>query len=237
MSCLKAFGLAFNMLTIFPLFTIHSFDTGINGRSAIFYPLIGFLLGGVLYGLYALLSAHLPQTHLAVILFALSILFSGALHLDGLADTIDGLFVDKNRSLEVMKDPHIGGMGMVLSVVFLVVKLSAFIHFQAWELLAVVMLLSRFGAVVAIYNFRYISSGVGALIKEELQTRYLLTTLLYTSLLAFLFGFSSGILLTLLTTFLLGSLLSRRYGGLNGDMYGFIIEINELILLNYLIFQ
>lgn len=235
MSYFKAFALAFNMFTIFPLFKIHNFEDGINGKSAIFYPLIGFLIGSLLYGVYFLLQDHLPQIHLTVIIFALSIILTGALHLDGFSDTIDGLFVKKEKALEVMKDSHVGGMGMIFTSVFLIVKLSSFIYFDAFYLLPIVMMASRLNAVFSIYIFEYISSGVGALIKKELKSSYVIFTLLYSSLLAFVFGFSFCIIAALLGMLIMGSLFRARYQGLNGDIYGFIIEVTELILLNCLI--
>ncbi|MFT7861069.1 MAG: adenosylcobinamide-GDP ribazoletransferase [Sulfurimonas sp.] len=235
MSYFKAFALAFNMFTIFPLFKIHTYEDGINGKSAIFYPLIGFLLGAVLYGIYHLLEGHIPQVHLAVIIFALSILFTGALHLDGFSDTVDGLFVQKEKALKVMKDSHVGGMGMIFTFVFLLLKLSSFIYFDAWVLLPIVMMASRLGGSLSIYLFNYISSGVGALIKKELKTSYIIITLLLSLFLSFAFGFTLSIVVALTTMLITGSLLTKRYRGLNGDMYGFIIEVSELILLNCLI--
>lgn len=236
MSYFKAFALAFNMFTIFPFFKIHTYDKGINGKSALFYPLIGFLLGSLLYGIYTLLNTHFPPMHLAVILFALSVLFTGALHLDGLSDTIDGLFVSKEKALEVMKDSHVGGMGMIFTFVFLILKLSSFIYFNVWYLLPVIMMASRLNATLAIYLFPYISSGVGLLIKQELKTLYIVIALLYSSVLAFTFGATFCIIAGLLVMLLIGNLFHGRYQGLNGDMYGFIIEISELVLLNCLVF-
>ncbi len=235
MSYFKAFALAFNMFTIFPFFKIHTFNEGINGKSALFYPLIGFLLGSLLYGVYTLLQTHFPPVHLAVILFALSVLFTGALHLDGLSDTIDGLFVSKEKALEVMKDSHVGGMGMIFTFVFLIFKLSSFIYLNAWYLLPIIMMASRLNATLAIYLFPYISNGIGLLVKQELKTLYIVIALIYTSILAFIFGATFCIIAALLVMLLIGSLLHTRYKGLNGDMYGFIIEVSELILLNCLI--
>jgi len=158
-----AFWLSFNMLTIFPIFKIHTFFKGINGYSAMFYPLIGVILGTMLYIASKLGNAFFDPTYVSVIIFALWVLFSGAIHLDGFSDTIDGIFVEKNRSLEVMKDPHVGTMGMIFSVVFLMLKLFALMHIKDFSALVVVLMLSRLNATVAIYFFNYISSGVGML--------------------------------------------------------------------------
>jgi len=232
---IKSFSLAFNMLTIIPFFKVHDFFKGINGYTAMFYPLVGFILGLILWSIHALLEPYIPATHLAVIIFALWILLTGALHLDGLSDTIDGLFVDKKRALEVMKDSHVGGMGMVFTVVFLLLKLSSVIYFGAYYLLPVILMLSRLNAVLAIYVYEYISSGVGALIKEELTMKQLLTALLLSLVVASLFSFLSAFIISALVFLFCAKFFISRLGGLNGDNYGFIIEMTELFLLNYII--
>ena len=156
MRLFQGFALAFSMLSIIPFFRVHTFFKGINGYSAMFYPVIGFLLGSVLYFTHLLLEEYLPQTHLSVIIFALWVLITGGIHLDGLSDTVDGLFVDKSKALEVMKDSHIGGMGMIFSALFLLLKLSSLIHYQAYYLLPIILMFSRLNATLALYFYNYV---------------------------------------------------------------------------------
>jgi len=155
MRLLKGFALAFNMLSIIPFFRVHDFFKGINGYSAMFYPLVGFILGSFLWATHYALDDYVPTTHLAVIIFALWVLITGALHLDGLSDTIDGLFVNREKALEVMKDSHVGGMGMIFTLVFLTLKVSSLIHFDAFYLLPVILMFSRLNATLGIYFYNY----------------------------------------------------------------------------------
>ena len=235
MKLLKGFALAFNMLTIFPFFKIHNFFKGINGYSAMFYPLVGFLLGSLLLGIHTLLQNSLPPVHLAVLIFVLWVSITGAIHLDGLSDTIDGLFVPKEKALEIMKDSNVGGMGMVFTFVFLAFKLSSVVYFEAFYLLPIILMFSRLNALGAIYFYPYISSGVGSLLKEELSIKHLLFALFYSVLLGYLFSSLVLFLVALLVLILCTSFFTKRQGGLNGDMYGFIIEVTELALLNFVI--
>ncbi|MEA3369956.1 MAG: adenosylcobinamide-GDP ribazoletransferase [Campylobacterota bacterium] len=235
MRLLKAFALAFNMLTIIPFFKVHDFFKGINGYSAMFFPLVGFILGLLLWATHSLLQDSLPSTHLAVIIFSLWVLTTGALHLDGLSDTIDGLFVSKDKALEVMKDSHVGGMGMVFTLVFLLLKLSSVIHFEAFYLLPIVLMFSRLNAVIAIYFYNYISSGVGKLLKEELSFKYFAFGVFYSLVLAYFFSSVWMFLIALFVLLIIAKFFTLRLGGLNGDIYGFIIEVTELALLNYII--
>ena len=235
MRLLKGFALSFNMLSIIPFFKVHDFFNGINGYSAMFYPLVGFILGSLLWAVHYLLESHIPTTHLAVIIFGLWVLVTGALHIDGFSDTVDGLFVNKDKALDVMKDSHVGGMGMTFTIVFLLLKLSSVIHFEAYYLLPIILMFSRLNATLSIYFYDYISSGVGKLIKEELGKKQLFFAVLYTLSLAFLFNFLDAFIISTLVLIVCAKFFTSRLGGLNGDTYGFIIEVTELALLNYII--
>nr|WP_321267379.1 adenosylcobinamide-GDP ribazoletransferase [uncultured Sulfurimonas sp.] len=227
----KGFALAMSMMTSIPFFKVHDFNKGINGYAVLFYPLIGFILGLILWATHSLLDGHLPDLHLGIIIFALWVILTGALHLDGFSDTIDGLFVSKERAIEVMKDPNTGGMGMVFTVTFLILKASSLAVFDAFYLLPLVLMLSRFNAVLAIYFFPYISkNGMGTLAKEELTRSQLIMAFVYVGLLSIS---SFGLfVLTLFVLFVIKSFFIKRYGGFTGDIYGFSIEVTELILLN-----
>ena len=235
MKLLKGFALAFNMLSIIPFFKVHKFFDGINGYSAMFYPLVGFILGSLLWGTQVLLQDYVPPTHLAVLIFGLWVLITGALHIDGLSDTIDGLFVSKEKALDVMKDAHVGGMGMTFSFVFLSLKVSSIIHFQAYELLPIILMLSRLNASLAIYFYDYISTGIAEILKKEFETKHLLFASASSVALAYSFNFLDAFLLSVLVLIVSAKFFSSRLGGLNGDIYGFIIELTELVLLNYII--
>jgi len=228
---LKGFALSFSMLTSLPFFKIHDFDKGINGYAVMFYPLVGFFLGLILWLTHSFLVGFLEPMHLGIVIFALLVMLTGGLHLDGLSDTIDGLFVSKEKALEVMKDSHTGGMGMIFSVVFLILKASTFAHFEAFYLLPLVLMFSRFNASFAICKFSYINkNGIGALAKQEFTKEQLFIAFLYVSILS-LFSFWLFVL-SMLVLFVIKTFFVKRYGGFSGDIYGFSIEITELILLN-----
>ena len=232
----EGFALAVSMLSIVPFFKVHDFYKGINGYAVMFYPLVGFLLGSFLYAAFVLLTPFFPPLHVSIIIFSLWVLLTGALHLDGLSDTIDGLFVDKKRALEVMKDPHNGGMGMTFSIVFLLLKASSVAAMDALYLLPVILLLSRLNTVLEIYFYPYISkNGMGSLAKEELTGKELITAVGYSLIVVVLFGSYTLMFASLLAMFVIKSFFLKRYGGFTGDIYGFSIEITELVLLNIVI--
>jgi adenosylcobinamide-GDP ribazoletransferase len=97
------------------------------GRSLLWYPAVGLLFGVILAGLQWLLGAVAPMLQAALLLGAW-VLLSGALHLDGLADSADawlGGFGDRARTLDIMKDPRSGPLAVVTLIVVLLLKFSA----------------------------------------------------------------------------------------------------------------
>ena len=234
---LAGFALAVNMLTILPFFKIHNFFKGINGYAVMSYPLVGALLGVLLWFTYIVLLPYLPAPHLHVILFVLWVLLTGALHLDGFSDTVDGLFVPKERAEEVMKDPHAGGMGMIFSITFLLFKASSLLYVGAIYLLPVILMLSRYNAVLAIYFFPYIrKEGMSTLAKAEFTQKQLLLSSLFVGTVVVLSGSYLLLAFSLLTLLLVKRFFIKRLGGFSGDIYGFLIEMSELVLLNVLLF-
>ena len=112
------FWIALQFLTVIPIQLSRVPNQEENARSVLCYPLIGLLIGLILYSLSWLLS---PVPHLlsATLILIIWIWLTGGLHLDGLADTADawvGGFGDKQRTLEIMKDPSCGPIG-VLSLI------------------------------------------------------------------------------------------------------------------------
>lgn len=234
----KGFALAVSMLTTVPFFKIHDFFKGINGYAVMFYPLVGFLLGLILWGVQSLLSPFAPSFHIGIIIFVLWVLLTGALHLDGLSDTVDGLYVTKEKALKVMKDSHVGGMGMIVSATFLIAKASSLAHFEAFYLLPIILMLPRLNVVLAIYFYPYVSpNGMSTLAKAELTKTELFIALFYSLVLVAFFNIWLALVSALLVLFVIKSFFIKRYGGFTGDIYGFSIEVTELILLNVLLFS
>ena len=97
------------------------------GRSLLWYPLVGLLFGLLLWLASHFLQGTAAPLH-AALLLTLWVLLSGALHLDGLADSADawlGGFGDRERTLQIMKDPRSGPIAVVTLVLVLLLKFCA----------------------------------------------------------------------------------------------------------------
>jgi adenosylcobinamide-GDP ribazoletransferase len=131
----QAMWSAVQFLTIIPCKSRHAF----HARAALpYFPLCGLVIGIALVVVDALASVIWPRPVVAMIdVIALAVI-SGALHLDGLADTADGLYGQREpeRALSIMKDSRIGAMGLVAVLCCMGLKwvalanLSA--HYNVW---------------------------------------------------------------------------------------------------------
>ncbi len=97
------------------------------GRAMLFFPAVGAALGALLAAAGLALSRVLPQPLAAVLVVALGTAATGALHLDGLADTADGLGGgrDAEHALRIMRDHAVGAYGAAALVLALLVKAAA----------------------------------------------------------------------------------------------------------------
>ncbi len=138
-------------------------------RSVPWFPLIGLLLGAAAAGLAWAVSLAAPPLLAAAVVVVVLLSFSGCLHLDGLADTADGFLSSRPREriLEIMKDSHIGAMGVIAIACLLLVKFAALASLPAgmfWRAVLLMPLAGRCAIVVHMALLPYARpSGLGAI--------------------------------------------------------------------------
>jgi adenosylcobinamide-GDP ribazoletransferase len=209
------------------------------GRSLLFYPLVGLLIGLLLLAAQHLLgdSAVLLQ---AALLLALWVGISGGLHLDGLADSADawvGGFGDKQRTLAIMKDPRSGPIAVVVLVLLLLLKFAALVALLesgGGLLLLLVPWLARCLLPLLFMTTPYVrAGGLGQALAEHLPRHQLPWVLAANAVAMLLFGWSA--LLALLVAggvfIWLRSLMLKRLDGTTGDTAGALLEIAECAVL------
>ena len=211
--------------------------------SVLFYPLVGLLIGLLLWLLqWGLSFISLPAHGMveAVILLAAWVLVSGALHLDGLADSADawlGGFGDRERTLEIMKDPRSGPAAVIILILLLLLKFSLLIHID-WTLLILTPVAGRTAAMILLATTQNVRRGGMA----ELLVKYLslqsvfIVTLVVIALFVILVGKASlWLLLVFLFGYALRYMMIKRIGGLTGDTVGATVELVEAATLLVLI--
>ncbi|MGG2196298.1 MULTISPECIES: adenosylcobinamide-GDP ribazoletransferase [Paenibacillus] len=168
---------AFQFLTRLPVPVRLEYDDALFRRSVVFYPFVGWVLGGLVAVLGGMLTAlGLPPTVAAALTLCGWIALTGALHLDGLMDTADGIFSHRSRErmLEIMKDSRVGAMGVIACVLLLLIKWSLLSELlgtsgerlpSSWPLVSLAPLWSRWFMVAAIVGWPYArasqSGGLG----------------------------------------------------------------------------
>lgn len=227
-------------LTRLPVRRALDYGPAALGRSALWYPAVGALLGALL-GVTAALAAPLGAGVAAVLVLVVWVLATGALHLDGLADTADA-FVgggeDRKRIHEILKDPRCGPMGVVAVVVVLLLKhalLAALLAHGASMALLLAPLVARtalLGWLVALPPARPV--GLAAAVSAALPRRRA-RVLLTCGLLALLvFGGPAGraaVFAGVALAWLWGRHQRRRLGGCTGDTLGAGCELVEVGVL------
>jgi adenosylcobinamide-GDP ribazoletransferase len=210
------------------------------GRSLLFYPLVGLLLGGLLWTLNWLLAGSPLLLHAALLLTAW-VLLSGGLHLDGLADSADawlGGFGDRERTLTIMKDPRSGPIAVVTLVLVLLLKfaaLLALIEQQHSVALILAPLIGRSALLGLFLSTPYVrAGGLGQALADHLPRVAGKQVLLLSALVGVLIAGFSGVFAVALAVvgfFWLRQVMMRRLGGTTGDTAGAMLELLEVAVL------
>src|SRR5512140_2863519 len=118
---------AFQFLTVCPTIIRRLFTAEEMGRSVGFFPIVGLFLGGILLGVDSGLRFFLHPELAAVLVVAVWLVLTRALHFDGFLDIFDALFggFTPERRLEIMKDSRVGAFGVAAGVLLLFAKVSA----------------------------------------------------------------------------------------------------------------
>ena len=231
---MNAFFAALQFLTLFPRPGWMQHSPNEVGRSAIFFPVVGLILGLILMLVNFLLLAFASAGLLSVILVTLLAFMTRGLHLDGLGDTFDGLGAggDRERVLSVMDDSHIGVFGLIAIVLVLFSKIHALesMDVDRWRALLVAPILGRWAMVLLAYRSTAAKAGLGSNLIDHLQTKhFVLATLLTLLLVAAIFRGNGIVMMAWVAVFTILSknYFHRRLGGVTGDVFGAVGELSE----------
>jgi len=229
---------ALQFLTLIPPIIRRPFTPRELGRAVGFFPLVGALLGGVLTMLDRLLSPVFPSSVAAALILTTWVIVTGALHIDGFLDSLDGLFggYTPDRRLEIMHDERVGAFGFAGGVLLLTLKVTALTALpQRGAALLVAPTMARWGMSLSIALFPYArAEGLGRAMKDQTSWEQVVLSTAIALAVAWLSGRPLGWLalaLTSLLTWLVARFVLGRIPGLTGDIYGALCETLELALL------
>ena len=230
--------LAVQFLTRLPTPQYAAVDAREMGRAIGCFPLVGTLIGGVLYVAAQALTGAVAMPVASALLVALWAMITGALHLDGLADMADGWLGghgDHARALRIMKDSRLGTGGAVALVVALLLKWllvwQTLENAQLW-LLVLAPTAGRIAAIALMPVTRYVSEqGLGEAMHHHLS-RPVVTLWVVWLLTGVGLGFGWQATGMLMAVWLwLRWLMIRITGGMTGDTAGAMTEVMEVAVL------
>lgn len=237
--------LAVQFLTIFPIHLSGSVREEDIAGSMLYYPLVGALLGALSAAVFWIILHTISFPAAAVSAVIALVVFSGALHLDGLADMCDGFYGGKDpaRILAIMKDSHCGAMAIVGVSCLLALKIALLISFDALKtplVLIVAATLARWSMVYLCAASHYARAEGGKAsshIGHVKRSTFLLATLLAAIVAAATFQYR-GVVVMAIVAFLVWvfrMVVERRIGGMTGDTLGACSEGVEVLTFFLLI--
>ena len=232
-----AFSTALALLTRVPVPVRGPSDPRTVGRSILWYPAVGLIIGLLLAGLSVLAASGSEMLRAALVLTAWCLL-TGGLHLDGLSDTADafiGSHGDSARALKIMKDPAAGPMGVCAVCVLLILKfavLAVNISAESWWLIVIAPVLGRTMIIALFLTTPYVRpGGLGESLAAQLPRRSAWIVLIAVFATAVIAGGVWAATGALLAFVLLRKLMMRMIGGTTGDTAGALVEVTETAAL------
>ncbi len=231
---------ALELMTVLRLRRPPIVGDAVLGSSQAWFPLVGLLVGGAAYGVDSGALRLFSPGVSGWLTAAFVVVLTGALHLDGLADSVDGVFGGHSpaQRLSIMRESAIGVFGMCAIAVLLGVKAAAIGSLDAGlrlESLLLAPCLARWASVVTIAAFPYARpSGLGQSFHAQSYPWAAPVAAATATAAAFILAGWAGLGIFAgagVLGFAAGAFIASRVGGVTGDSYGAVIEITEVAVL------
>lgn len=238
-----SFCLAMSTFTIVP-FPQYAFDPSFLALTLAFFPIAGLvgalLAGGSLYLFHLLNVGIFFQSAVTV---ALMVGATGAIHLDGFADTCDALFSrrDRQEQLRIMRDPHIGVYAVIGTVLLLLLALAAWTEVLSTRRVLLIIASLLFGVFGRSLSGLY-SASLPSARSDGMQHAFrkktpqtvkvaLIVTLMASALMLIALAHWSGVIavtISLFIFFFFRRFSLKAFGGATGDLAGFLFSLIEV---------
>lgn len=236
---MKNFVLLLQFFTRIPIKKNYQYDNESYGKNTYLLPLVGLIIGLFIYFSDFLLKyLVLPKEIHGLLLIFLWIILTGALHLDGLADTVDGIFSyrPKEKILEIMRDPHIGTNGVISLILIIIFKFYLYTNSDI-SIIFLSFIVGRLTIIMSASFGNYARNKGMALAIIEYNNRFSFIKSLIITLIIFSFWRKNMffLFLTLGLSFFIHKKVIKKIGGITGDTLGFLCEISEVIFIFFTI--
>ncbi|MFZ5974293.1 MAG: adenosylcobinamide-GDP ribazoletransferase [Bacillota bacterium] len=235
---------AFQLLTRIPLPVKMDVQAEDYAYSIYFFPVVGAVVGAVAALFYALCTmAGLYVVGYFAAVF-IPVLITGALHVDGLADTCDALFSvrSRERMLEIMSDPRLGVMGVCALVLDFLMRAALLIElslvltpYSMAMIIAVLPVMGKVSLITggALHPYAR-KDGMGKNHIDQMHAFHMLVAaVLGGAVLEVLFN--EAWIFLVVVPLSVGAFaawrMARKLGGLTGDTLGALNELGEIFFL------
>lgn len=241
MKWFKAFVVMIQFLTRIPIKLNIELNKEDFGKALILAPIVGVIIGGLLFATNLILQQFFPSNMTAIFLIITYILITGGLHLDGLGDTFDGVFSNrsKERMLEIMRDSRVGTNATLAVVSLLFINyatISSILPASLGSMLILMPVAGRIGSLVGagMYSYARTGEGLGKNFVDycgikQIVIGFFLAVLIFYAILGV-----AGIyivLVPLISALILSKFFASKIGGITGDILGAVCEINQTVFI------
>ena len=234
----RALRVALGFLTTLPVPLVQDWRDDDLKLAVRAYPLVGLVIGLILAFAFIVLEP-LPLLLRGVLVTALWLGLTGALHFDGFCDLADAALAPKppEERWRIVKDPRVGSFALAAGSLLILTKVAG-VGSSSPALVLLAPLLSRTAVLLTMARFPVHDASLlgrkSALTGRETLLPLLLGLAFAAAVSSLTVGWGVGLALvaTAASTALgLGAWLNRRMGGLGGDAYGAVVESSEALVL------
>ncbi len=234
--------LATSFLTIFPVIDQRRASDDTVAASFAWFPIVGFALGAALIAEDWILAHIFAQVIRSVLIILSLTVITGAVHLDGLADTADALGAgrDRERALDILHDSRVGTFGasaIFFDLTLKILALSTLAGHRRYAALLVAPMLARWAMLLVASGLPYLrASGAGStlLINNKLGSRSAFVAVFTIAVMLILSAMRPIALATavaIIIVFKMRWFYRRWMGGVTGDLIGACGELVEIAVL------
>ncbi|WP_209659735.1 adenosylcobinamide-GDP ribazoletransferase [Acetoanaerobium pronyense] len=234
-------------LTRIPVKTSSKFDPNFN-KSIVYFPFVGLILG-IIYFMTLYIGNIIFGSFVGGIFTVTATVFlTGGLHLDGLGDTFDGLYSnrDKERILEIMKDSRLGTnalLGIMINLILKIGMIDLLVKNNMLYVILIMPIVGRLALCLSCYKGKPArEQGMGNVFIGKIQKKdfiitmisgfgfiFLYTISFYNLMIFFLTAISALIVVTIV--YFYRNHVYKKIDGITGDILGAICELSETLYL------
>lgn len=239
MSVIKSFFIAFSMYSVIPLPKTEWKEEDMKYVFC-FFPLVGAVIGGLVFGWYYIARLfNIPEICVMLIAAAIPLIITGGIHVDGFMDTMDAFhsYRDREKKLEILKDPHIGAFSVIMLALYGLLFLGALSFVEDGRTSAsfcLIFVLSRCASGFCALSFKSAHEGTLDYFTKNSSKTLVKIIVIFEAVLAIaLMTFFNPVFTLCVVVSVIVSVLyyyfktKKEFGGVTGDTAGYLLLITE----------